>query len=211
MKKFFRHLSLLLISLLFTSCIDYVQSITYKNGEYQIYYKVTLSKVLFALANEDPEEIFESFDEKTLEDLPENIDVKTVNTDLEVGAEFSHSIAPKTTDETEKLFLPTIAGQKYYIPFLLGSKNFAIADSIKSEGSDFQAFAEAIMSYAKCRVMISKKIISSINNAYFEGSGGQNYSVPVFDYGEIYCLEIPFIILFETEMYKFDKLIVIKD
>ena len=76
-----------------------MQSITYKDGKYQMYYKVTLSKVLFALGDEDPEEIFESFDEDTLEDLPENVDVKPVNTDLEVGAEFSLSIDPKTTDE----------------------------------------------------------------------------------------------------------------
>ena len=73
MRKLLRLLPLLLIPLLFTSCIDYVQSITYKDGKYQMYYKVTLSKVLFALGDEDPEEIFESFDEDALEDLPENV------------------------------------------------------------------------------------------------------------------------------------------
>ena len=119
MRKLLRLLPLLFILFLFTSCIDYVQSITYKDGKYQMYYKVTLSKVLFALGDEDPEEIFESFDEETLEDLPENVDVKPVNTDLEVGAEFTLSIDPKTTDETEKSFLPTVAGNKCFIPFLL--------------------------------------------------------------------------------------------
>lgn len=210
MRKLLRLLPLLLIPLLFTSCIDYVQSITYKDGKYQMYYKVTLSKVLFALGDEDPEEIFESFDEDTLKDLPENVDVKPVNTDLEVGAEFSLSIDPKTTDEIEKSFLPTVAGNKCFIPFLLGDKDSSIADAMKSDDNEAQGIAEAIMSSAKCRVMISKKVIPSIEIAYFEGRGSQNYSIPVFDYGESYCLEIPFIVLFESGMYKFDKIVILK-
>lgn len=210
MRKLLRLLPLLLIPFLFTSCIDYVQSITYKDGKYQMYYKVTLSKVLFALGDEDPEEIFESFDEDTLEDLPENVDVKPVNTDLEVGAEFSLSIDPKTTDKTEKSFLPTVAGNKCFIPFLLGDKDSSIADAMKSDDNDAQGIAEAIMSSAKCRVLISKKVIPSIEIAYFEGRGSQNYSIPVFDYGDSYCLEIPFIVLFESGMYKFDKIVILK-
>ena len=210
MRKLLRLLPLLFILFLFTSCIDYVQSITYKDGKYQMYYKVTFSKVLFALGDEDPEEIFESFDEETLEDLPENVDVKPVNTDLEVGAEFTLSIDPKTTDETEKSFLPTVAGNKCFIPFLLGDKDSSIADAMKSDDNDAQGIAEAIMSSAKCRVLISKKVIPSIEIAYFEGRGSQNYSIPVFDYGESYCLEIPFIVLFESGLYKFDKIVILK-
>lgn len=210
MRKLLRLLPLLFILFLFTSCIDYVQSITYKDGKYQMYYKVTFSKVLFALGDEDPEEIFESFDEETLEDLPENVDVKPVNTDLEVGAEFTLSIDPKTTDETEKSFLPTVAGNKCFIPFLLGDKDSSIADAMKSDDNDAQGIAEAIMSSVKCRVLISKKVIPSIEIAYFEGRGSQNYSIPVFDYGESYCLEIPFIVLFESGMYKFDKIVILK-
>lgn len=197
--------------MLFTSCIDYVQSVTYKDGKYQIYYKITLSKVLFAIADENPEEVFEYFDDESLDDLPENVYAKPVNTDLEVGAEFSLSIDPKTTDETEKSFLPKVAGQKCYIPFLLGGKDFSFGDFMKSDDSESQAISEAILSSAKCRVMVSKKIISSINNAYFEGHGGQNYSVAVFDYGESFCIEIPFIVLFETGMYKFDRIVVIRE
>lgn len=168
MKKILYLLLLLLISLLFTSCIDYIQSITYKDGKYQIYYKITLSKVLFAMTEQNPEEIFEYFDEESLDDLPENVYAKPVNTDFEVGAEFSLSIDPKTTDETEKSFLPKVAGQKCYIPFLLGGKDFSFGDFMKSDDSESQAVSEAILSFAKCCVMVSKKIISSINNAYFE-------------------------------------------
>lgn len=176
-----------------------------------MYYKVTLSKLLFAMMDEDPEEIFRDFDEEALGEVPENASVNPVNTDLEVGAEFKFSIDPKTTDDTEKTFLPTISGTKCYIPFLLG-ENESIADSIGSDtDNDYgEAFAEAIMSSAKCRILISKGVIPSIETAYFEGKGNQNYSIPVFDYGDSNCLEIPFIILSQKGMYRTDRVVVIK-
>ena len=105
MRKIVSLISLLLICFVFTSCVDYVQSVTFKNGKYHMYYKVTLSKLLFAMADEDPEEIFMDFDEEEIGELPPNISIKPVNTELEVGAEFTFEIDPKTTDETEKLKL----------------------------------------------------------------------------------------------------------
>lgn len=211
MRKIVRIISLLLICICFTSCVDYVQSISYKNGKYQMYYKVTLSKLLFAMMDEDPEEIFRDFDEEALGEVPENASVNPVNTDLEVGAEFKFSIDPEITDDTEKTFLPTIAGTKCYIPFLLG-ENESIADSIGSDtDNDYgEAFAEAIMSSAKCRILISKGVIPSIEIAYFEGKGNQNYSIPVFDYGDSNCLYIPFIVLSQKGIYRTDRVVVIK-
>lgn len=211
MRKIVKVIALLLICVCFTSCVDYVQSISYKNGKYQMYYKVTLSKLLFAMMDEDPEEIFKDLDEEALGEVPDNASVNPVNTDLEVGAEFKFCIDPKTTDNTEKTFLPTIAGTKCYIPFLLG-ENESIADSIGSDtDNDYgEAFAEAIMSSAKCRILISKGVIPSIETAYFEGKGNQNYSIPVFDYGDSNCLEIPFIILSQKGMYRTDRVVVIK-
>lgn len=211
MKKKTAFAFLIIVCLLFTSCVDYVQSISYKNGNYQMYYKVTLSKLLFAMMDEDPEEIFKDFDEEAFGEVPENASVNPVNTDLEVGAEFKFSIDPKTTDDTEKAFLPTISGTKCYIPFLLG-ENESIADSIDSDtDNDYgEGFAEAIMSSAKCRILINKGVIPSIETAYFEGKGNQNYSIPIFDYGDSNCLEIPFIILSQKGMYRTDRVVVIK-
>lgn len=210
MKKSFGCIFLLLFTLTLTSCVDYVQSISYKNGKYQMYYKVTLSKLLFAMMDEDPEEIFKNFDEEAIGEVPENASVMPVNTDLEVGAEFKFNIDPKTIDETEKSFLPTISGNKCFIPFLLG-ENESIANSVGTDRNDYgEAFAEAIMSSAKCRILISKSVIPSIETAYFEGKGNQNYSIPVFDYGDDKCLEIPFIILSQKGMYRTDRIVVIK-
>ena len=142
--------------------------------------------------------------------MPENVSVRKVNTDLEVGAEFSFLIDPHTTDEKQKAFLPKISGNKCYIPFLLGDENSGIADSMNSDNSETQAMVEAFMSSAKCRVLISKTIIPQIETAYFVGKGGQNYSIALFDYGDSYCLEIPFIVLMNKGNQKLDQIVVIK-
>ncbi len=179
MKNLIRLFTLIILTFYFTSCVDYIQSISYSNGKYKMYYKVTLSKVIFALTDEDPEEIFKDFDEEAFEEMSENASVTPVNTDLEVGSEFRFSIDPKTTDETEKSFLPKTSGNKCFIPFLLGD-NKSISDSVNSDSDYYgEAFAEAIMSSAKFRVLISKGVLPSIETAYFEGKGNQNYSTSI--------------------------------
>lgn len=64
--------------------------------------------------------------------------------------------------------------------------------------------------FAKCRIMISKKIIPEIETAYFKGRDDQNYTIPFFDYGDSYCIEIQFVDLFENGKYKIDKIVVMK-
>ncbi len=141
---------------------------------------------------------------------PENIIVKPVNTELEIGEEFYLDIDPKTRNEKEKALLPKISGNKCYIPFMIGNSD-SISDSVGSESSSGEGFAEAIMSSAKCRILIGKNLLPSIDIAYFEGKGGKNYSVPVYDYGESYCFEIPFIVLMQDGMYRMDRIVVIKE
>lgn len=211
MKNFFRLFTIIIFSLYLTSCVDYVQSISYSNGKYKMYYKVTLSKAIYAMADEDPEEFFKDFDDEAFEEVPKNAIVTPVNTDLEIGVEYRFSIDPKTTDEIEKSFLPKISGNKCFIPFLFGDSQ-SISDSINSDSDDYEeAFAEAIMSTAKFRVLINKGVISSIETAYFEGNGKQNYSIPVYDYGNDFCLEIPFTVLYKVGMYRTDRIVVIRN
>lgn len=210
MKKLFPIL-LVISALFFTSCIDYVQSISYKDGEYQLYYKITLSKLLLAMGDQDPEEIFADLNDEALDSLPETVKVNAVDTDLEVGAEFSISINPRTTDEDEKALLPKTTKSKCYIPFLLGQDENSLANNMGSSDQEAQNITQAILSSAKCRILISKKIIPAIKEAYFEGYYGRDYSVPVFDYGESYCLEIPFILLFESSNYDFSRVVILKD
>ena len=164
----------LVASVLLTSCIDYVQTISYKDGMYRLYFKATLSKVLFAMTDEDPEDIFDGLNKDAFSSLPENVEIRPVNTDLEVGAEFALRVSPKTADAAEKAFLPTVTGNKCYLPFLLGNEtgNFAGGMKSKSDGGEGEAFTKAILSSAKCHVMVGKNIIPMIETAYFEGNGG---------------------------------------
>ncbi len=210
MKNLSRFLAILLLAFMFTSCVDYVQSISYKDGKYHLYYKITLSKLIYSMANQDPEEAFDNYDVETIEGMPENIIVKPVNTELEIGEEFYLDIDPKTRNEKEKALLPKISGNKCYIPFMIGNSD-SISDSVSSESSGSEGFAEAVMSSAKCRVLIGKNLLPSIEITYLEGKGGKNYSVPVYDYGESYCFEIPFIVLMQDGMYRTDRIVVIKE
>lgn len=199
----------MLASVFLISCLDSVQTVSYKDGAYHLYYKVTLSKVLFALGDEDPESIFDALNDDVFSDLPKHIKVNKVNTDLEVGAEFALTVKANSSNKTERSFLPTTVGNKCYIPFLLGTSADSYTDSLKSD-EDYESLVEALLASAKCRVMVSKSVVPVVETAYFEGTGGQNCSVPVFDYGESWCMEIPFIVLFDTSMYRFDRLVVIK-
>ena len=193
MKNLPKFCAILLLAFMFTSCVDYVQSISYKDGKYHLYYKVTLSKLIFAIANEDPEEKFKNYDEETLKDMPEKINVKLVNTELEIGEEFYFDIDPRTKNDKEKDLLPTISGNKCFIPFLLGESD-SISDSMDSGSSSGDGFTEAIMSSAKCRILIGKNLLPSTEIAYFEGKGGKNYSIPVYDFGESYCFDGEFVL-----------------
>lgn len=209
MKNLPKFCGILLLAFLLTSCVDYVQAISYKDGKYHLYYKVTLSKVLFELADSDPDDLFEEFNEEALESMPENLRYNQVDTDLEVGAEFWFDINPRTKNEEERDLLPKVSGDKCYIPFLLGETN-SVSDSFSSGRSDGEAFTQAVLSSAKCRVLIGKNLIPSIKTAYFEGLRKINYTIPVYDYGESYCLEIPFIITMEDTRYKTDRIVIIK-
>ncbi len=122
---------------------------------------------------------------------------------------FAFPVDPKTNDENAESFLPTVAGKKCFIPFLIG-QNDSFSDSMDFGSDDEKAFAMAIMSSAKCRILIGKNIIPVIEAAYFEGTGDQNYQIPFFDYGGENCLEIPFTALLAKGLYKFDRIVVVK-
>lgn len=210
MRRFFRMLPLLFVFLSFMSCVDYVQSIGYKNGKYQLYYKITLSKMMFALAEADPEELFREMD-SSMSDLPPEAKYRRVDTDLEAGVELSAEIDPKTADEDDKKILPFSEGNRMYLPFLPGSEDVMpgdLSDITESDDDMTSAMAKAMLSSAKCRILLSKKMLPAVGTVYFEGLGGQDCPLPVFDYGESFCIEIPVILLTEKGKYKFNRVVV---
>ena len=210
MKKFFV-LVMLGSLLLFTGCFDYVQSLTYEDGTYRVYMKFTVSTLMMKLAETDSEDFFSEFNPEELEGMPENFSMELINTDLDIGYELGMKIHPKTQDSEERRMLPTVSGSKIYIPFILGSQEANFASEMSSDDYDELMMMMALFSSVKCRVMVSKKIIPQIDLAYFEVSGGQHYSIPVFDYGDSLCLEVPFIVMMEENRYNFERIVVIKE
>lgn len=202
----------ILFSFSLFSCIDYVQSVSVKDDTYKLYYKITLSKALFALMNENPESIFEDFlDSEETKDFPENIEMTKVDTDLEVGAEIKMAISSKTNDKDEQLFLPIIEKNKITIPFLAGYVFGELDFSEQDFNFNDKATIKAFFLSSKLHILISKNLISKPEVCYFEAKAGQHYSIPFFDYGENWGLEIPFIVFFEPEMYDFKNIIILQD
>ncbi len=68
-------------------------------------------------------------------------------------------IKERTADAAESPFLPTGTGNKCYLPCLPGSI------TSKPGGGEDEAFAKAILSSAKCRVMVGKSIIPCGRNS----------------------------------------------
>lgn len=207
-------LMLLVVPFLFTSCIDYVQAISYSDGEYHFYYKYTLFRALYEMADEESDDSADEVDAAEIEEsagiadrMPDNMKKTPVKTEFEEGDEITFSVNPRTTDEKQKSVLPTTAGNKYYIPFMMGE----VLQSANSLPEDSEAMLAAMLSTAKCRVVISKKIIPTFTCAYFEGVGAKNYSVPMYDLGDVWCAEIPFLVLFQSDTFKTDRLVVLKE
>lgn len=190
-----------------TSCIDYVQTISYSNGKYHCYYKVTMSRVLMALADKDADYFSSDLQDSINDEFPDIIFANPIDTEFEAGFEISFDINPKTASEEEKIFLPKKSGTEYFIPFMLGY-DFTDTEDLNETDYESEAIAKAIMSTAKFRVMISKDIISSINKAYLDGiEEDDSFVISVFDYGNNFCLEIPVDVLVEAR-YKLDRIVI---
>lgn len=165
---------------------------------------------MFALAEADPGELFRELD-SSMTDLPPGARYGRIDTDLEAGIELAAEINPKTADDDDKKMLPVSGGNRMYVPFLPGSEDVMpgdLSDITESDDDMTSAMAMAMLSSAKCRILLSKKMLPAVGAVYFEGLQGQDCPLSVFDYGESFCVEIPFILLTEKGKYKFDRVVV---
>lgn len=85
-----------------------------------------------------------------------------------------------------------------------------MCNSFDSDDSMGETISQAILSSAKCRIFIGKNLIPKIETAYIEGLDELNYIIPVYDYGDSFCLEIPFVVIMEDSFYKTDKIVIVK-
>ena len=206
--------SILLLSsfFLFTSCVDYVQSISFDGENYNGYMRVTFSKGLLAVAEIDPEE--ELLTEEDIVNFPGDFKISEVSTEMEKGISLRFSENKNNLSYEQQKFIPIYDPtlDLYYIPFFLGEgeNQEEIQESIENEEDELTNGMTALMlSTTKCKIMIDKNVIPVINNVYFEGKDTEiDYKLSYFDYGNGYCIEIPFLLLVDDFPYDLTHIIV---
>ena len=158
--------------------------------------------------DEDAEDFVDELLDYSSSEIPENVTMNGVDTETEAGFELIFDVDPKTATEEEKEFLPTKSGDKYFIPFYMKEMLSDIDDFDDVDLDD--SFTLAMFSTGKVRVMIAKNIIPSIKDAYFEAEDedDENFYISVFDYGNNYSLEIPFLLFFDDYMYDLDRIVI---
>lgn len=191
--------AVLFAAVMLTSCVDIIKAYSYKDGKYTVYAKVTLSKVMFQLAQMDAN----AWVDELLSNDTDNV-AQRIETDAEAGAQWRKVISAKTRDSEEKKMLPTVSGNRVFIPLFDED-----IPSLPADDSDEGKLALAFLSSVKCRVLVSKNIVPSVDKVYIEGNGGQDYAVAFFDYGECWGFELPLITLFNNPQYNFKRIVVI--
>lgn len=185
-------------AIMFTSCFDYVQSAYYDDDGGDVYCKFGVSKLLTEVLEVDPETLFS--DVEIPLDLPESFTISQFETDTEVGFEIKGHV--DFNDPYFALWAPSLVNKSLAIPVFIGY----VAEDIFSdmpEDDDSMALITMMLADAKCRVFIDKDIADDfdIGELHFKGLNGDDYYLPVYDYGQNYCVEIPFLLLSEYENY----------
>ena len=157
-------------------------------------------------------EFFEELDNSDLSDFPDFVSVNPIETDTEVGVEISVYLDPDSLEEDVQAILPKKIGKEYHVAFLAGAME--LFDVNDFSNSNELGMAQALLSSAKCRVMIGKNIIPRAEGAYIaaldDSRYGVDYKMPVYDYGDSFCVEVPWAVLLETDKYDLSHVIFVE-
>lgn len=173
-----------------TSCIDIVQYIgIQEEGEerkIETKIKITLQKALFELADQDLNPVAEEY-RGFFQDLSDdlNASAENIENEFEIGSEyhisFSENYNGLETPE-EHYFVPVFTKKTGYIAFPIST--------VPKEDQLDNNYASAVLSSSKYRLIISKKIFSSIQKVILTIDNDVMTIVP-YDFQEVYLLEIP--------------------
>lgn len=179
---------LLACTCLFTSCIDYVQSIKFDENGYESYLKIAISKTVMELSGETPDSILGDL-EGIEDELPRGCEINKINNPFEVGFDFRYKINGFTNPQDAQLFQPYLSEDQkdLMIPFILGQE---FDDAFSTGDAESQAMMDTYLSTAKCRFLISKSVVEKMEGACFYGDTTY-LEIPFYDYGDSWCLEIP--------------------
>lgn len=187
---------------MFTSCIEIVESLSYSNGQYNVSARIMVQKKFMLMSEITPEYVQEILG--TEDDG--NVNITVIETEKESGVLVRNSIKPEaTSDKKMSSLLPKRKSGFVHIPLLTAS----------AEEVDFSQDIETQMTAmfldnAKYRILIGKNIVPSISVALLttEVPAVPEISVPVYDEGNMYCIEIPLLTVLERDVpFKSIKLI----
>ena len=196
--------AVLVCALLFTSCIDVVQSVTLKNGAFHVSLQVTLSKDLLALVGEDGADFINEID---ADDMPAQLSVKQINTDTEIGIFCSGIIDPLTQDTSLQEMIPLIEGTTVTLALPLGEGLSDGMSNASLSNEMAQSVANALFSSAKYRILVGKSLAPHITRAFLSDGTlrPQTVEVNFYDLSDMYCIELPLSVFLQDVPY--DRLV----
>jgi len=181
-------------ALLLSGCIDIVQYVSGTGSDIDVFFRLTLQKGIFEMANafgDQPQDLDSMFEEEfnldedeVISELPPGVsaDFTSVNSDSEFGFELRYSASRKALDglsDDEAAFVPRVSPQGIVIPLPEGNGS-----------AETDEFANAFLGSAKYRLMISKRLVSRISDARII-SGPDSTSISVTDLPDVWLLEFP--------------------
>lgn len=225
-KPFFALFSFFLILLVFTSCIDYTQSVTKKGSVYSLYFKLTVSKALLSMSGEEGSEAMRDFDDSLKglmgEDFPPDCSINKIDNENEYGAEVFIKINEKTKDAQELALLPKRTKRGLEVPFFAGdsediTKNMASNPTQTPDEAmlDIEAAADkatdevtkAILDQYVWTLLVGKSVAPKVKNAYFAGPKGKTLNLPVKELGDNWEVSIPLSAV-DSKSLKLDTVII---
>ena len=198
-----------MISGMFTSCIDYVQTLSLVDGYFLSNYKVTMSKYIMEQMDIESEDIFDISEEELEEEVSSygcDYRAGVIDNDMDSGYEFGFAV--DVDDGYPYDFMPVVYEDRgeIFVPFLLSEAASEISAGLYEEDEMSQAIALSMLNSARGRFIVSKSVLPEIRGAYFLGEEG-DFDLPVYDYGDSYAVEIPLIVLAMGDQFDLEYLI----
>ncbi|MBR3731443.1 MAG: hypothetical protein IKQ61_12340 [Spirochaetales bacterium] len=186
-----------ILPIMFTSCFDITQSVSLTDGRYNISVKCGFDRNMLYLADSDEESLTEELDriEKDIQNESHNIVFNRIDTGNEVGF-FLRFDCSSDEDVTSDLadFLPYRDRRGLKFPLIIGE------EIGQTEVDDPLDIAVTVLSIAKYKLLIDKNVISRITSAaVIDKDSRHSVSVPFYDCGAYYMVDVPINILYGSK------------
>lgn len=185
--------------IMFTSCLDVVQTVSKKDNSYNLSYRVSVSKSGLDMANlttDSIKEIFEGMISVLKESASEGNQFKydEFNTKSEYGFTTSFSVASDEQNKAFQAYLPVAKGSSITVPLNIIPLEYKslFQQGINASNPDKETLniINMMVSSYKYKLMLPKELTGEIKSAKLSGKGkavALNF-YPVLD---SYMIEIP--------------------